>query len=141
MSSQFFSSMGVQGYSSLWNKYRPAILQMMITADEEPQTYKFFKHEFKSVNPKEKSYTFTMEAYQGKATDSLKMASIAKDLLYVLTQSPKASELMESSKYEFALDKQFVFHVTKLPSELDDAQEEETEEEEEVESDNKVDKA
>lgn len=117
MSSQFFSSSGVQGYSSLWNKYRPAILQMMVTADEGPQTYKFFKHEFKAVNPKEKSYSFSLEAYQGKAVDSLRASNIAKDLLSVLTTSPKATELMESCKYEFVLDKQFVLHVTKLEAE------------------------
>lgn len=130
MSSQFFSSSGVQGYSSLWNKYRPAILQMMVTADEGPQTYKFFKHEFKAVNPKEKSYSFSLEAYQGKATDSLRASNIAKDLLSVLTLSPKATELMESSKYEFVLDKQFVLHVTKLDAES----EQEDEEAEEIEN-------
>ena len=130
MSSQFFSSSGVQGYSSLWNKYRPAILQMMVTADEGPQTYKFFKHEFKAVNPKEKSYSFSLEAYQGKATDSLRASNIAKDLLSVLTVSPKATELMESSKYEFVLDKQFVLHVTKLDAES----EQEDEEAEEIEN-------
>lgn len=127
MSSQFFSSSGVQGYSSLWNKYRPAILQMMVTAGEGPQTYKFFKHEFKAVNPKEKSYSFSLEVYQGKAADSFRASNIAKDLLYVLTLSPKATELMESSKYEFVLDKQFVLHVTKLETESDQEEEEEIE--------------
>lgn len=134
MSSQFFSSTGVQGYSSLWNKYRPAILQMMVNAEDEPQTYKFFKHEFKALNPKEKTYSFTLEAFQGKATDSLRASNIAKDLLYILTMSPKASELMELNKYEFVLDKQFVLHVTKVEAETNDVEEEE-EEEEEVESD------
>lgn len=139
MSSQFFSSTGVQGYSSLWNKYRPAILQMMVAAEEGPQSYKFFKHEFKALNPKDKTYSFSMEAYQGKATDSLKMANIAKDLLYILTTSPKASELMEASKYEFALDKQFVLHVTKLEIESEEEEEEE-EVTEEVEREGSKDK-
>lgn len=129
MSSQFFSSSGVQGYSSLWNKYRPAIMQMMVAANEGPQTYKFFKHEFKAVNPKEKSYSFSLEAYQGKAADSLRATNIAKDLLSVLTTSPKATELMESSKYEFALDKQFVLHVTKLEAESEEDEVEEIESE------------
>lgn len=134
MSSQFFSSTGVQGYSSLWNKYRPAILQMMVNAEDEPQTYKFFKHEFKALNPKEKTYSFTLEAYQGKATDSLRASNIAKDLLNILTMSPKASELMELNKYEFVLDKQFVLHVTKLAAETDDVEEEDNEEEVESEA-------
>ncbi|HEY5690617.1 MAG TPA: hypothetical protein VIS49_04090 [Cyclobacteriaceae bacterium] len=127
MSSQFFSSSGVQGYSSLWNKYRPAILQMMVAAAEGPQTYKFFKHEFRAVNPKEKSYSFSLEAYQGKASDSLRASNIAKDLLSVLTMSPKATELMESSKYEFSLDKQFVLHVTKLEGESEEIEDIESE--------------
>ena len=90
---------------------------MMVGAEAGPQTYKFFKHEFKAINPKEKSYTFTMEVVDGKATDSLKLSNIAKDLLSVLITSPKATELMEANAYEFILDKQFVFHVKKIERE------------------------
>ena len=124
--------MGIQGYASFWNKYRPAILQLMVAAAEGPQTYKFFKHELKALNPKEKTYSFTVEAYQGKAIDNFKLSTIAKDLVYVLTLSPKASELMESDMYAFELDKQFVFHVTKIEMVVED----EEEEEEGVESEN-----
>ncbi len=135
MSTQFFSSTGSHGYTSLWNKYRPAILQQMVAADEDPQVYKFFKHEFKALNPKEKSYSFTLEAYQGKALNDIRKFPIAKDLLEVLVYSPKASELMENNRYEFILDKQFVLHIKKL----DPIVEEEEIEEEEVASE-EVDK-
>ncbi|GAB1446863.1 MAG: hypothetical protein KF860_00015 [Cyclobacteriaceae bacterium] len=113
MSSQYFSTMSNQGYASLWNKYRPAILQLMLAAEEGPQEYKFFKHEFKAINPKEKGYTFTLEAHQGKAVNNIKGSAMAKDLLYVLAESPKASELMETHIFEFSMDKQFMLHIIK----------------------------
>lgn len=113
MSPQYFSSMSNQGYASLWNKYRPAILQLMLSAEEGPQEYKFFKHEFKALNPKEKGYTFTLEAHQGKAVNDIKGSAMAKDLLYVLAESPKASELMDTHIFEFSLDKQFLLHIVK----------------------------
>jgi hypothetical protein len=111
--------MANQGYASLWNKYRPAILQLMVAADEGPQEYKFFKHEFKAINPKEKGYAFNLEAFQGKAVNSIKASTLAKDLLSVLASSPKASELMEGNAYEFNLDKQFVLHITKRENEAE----------------------
>ncbi len=113
MSPQYFSSMSNQGYASLWNKYRPAILQLMLSAEKGPQEYKFFKHEFKALNPKEKGYTFTLEAHQGKAVNDIKGSAMAKDLLYVLAESPKASELMDTHIFEFSLDKQFLLHIVK----------------------------
>ncbi len=113
MSTQFFNSIGNPGFVSLWNKYRPAILQMMVAADDGPQEYKFFKHEFKAVNSKEKTYSFVLEAHQGKS-NNLKISNLAKDLLFVLVNSPKANELMETNTYEFTLDKQFVLHIKKI---------------------------
>jgi len=117
--------MGNQGYVSLWNKYRPAILQMMVAAEEGPQEYKFFKHEFKAINPKEKSYGFNLEAFQGKAVNNIKTSTLAKDLLLVLSSSPKAAELMDANTYEFSLDKQLVLHVKKQDVMAEDAREDE----------------
>lgn len=125
MSTQFFGSMSNQGYASLWHKYRPAILQLMLAAEEGPQEYKFFKHEFKALNPKEKAYAFTLEAHQGKAVNNIKGSGVAKDLLSVLSESPKASELMDGNIYEFTLDKQFVLSVTKI--EIEDSESGDTE--------------
>jgi len=85
----------------------------MLAAEEGPQEYKFFKHEFKAINPKEKGYTFTLEAHQGKAVNNIKGSAMAKDLLYVLAESPKASELMETHIFEFSMDKQFMLHIIK----------------------------
>jgi hypothetical protein len=111
----FYSSSPVQSYASLWNKYRPAILKLMVDAAAGTQRYKLSAHEFKMLNPKEKSgYTFTVQIYQGKAQNSIKESINAQDLLYMLTQSKKASELMSSDAYEFALDKQFNLSVTKV---------------------------
>ncbi|MCB0490927.1 MAG: hypothetical protein KDC93_00785 [Cyclobacteriaceae bacterium] len=120
MSPQYFSSMTNQGYAALWHKYRPAILQLMVAAEEAPQEYKFFKHEFKALNPKEKAYAFTLEAHQGKAVNNIKGSGVAKDLLNVLSESPKASELMNGHIFEFSLDKQFMLHISRHETETEE---------------------
>jgi len=103
-------------YASLWNKYRPMILKLMLAAETDPQTYKLFEHEFKAVGLKEKTgYHFVMQVSNGKAITSIKGSTVARDLLSVLKQSQKASQLMTESIYELKLDKQFVFHVSKKP--------------------------
>lgn len=102
-------------YSTLWNKYRPVILQLMSAAVENgPQHYKLFAHEFKAVGQKEKSgFSFVLEASNGKALNNIKTSTVAKNLLQVLQQSKRASELMSEAPYELSMDKQFVFHVTR----------------------------
>ena len=99
-------------YASLWNKYRPMILKLMSSAGEGPQEYKLYSHEFKALNPKEKTYTFTMEVSKGKAYGGVKTSTVARDLFNVLQQSKKASELMNETPFELRLDKHFVFHVS-----------------------------
>ncbi len=101
-----------QVYTSLWNKYRPAILQLMIASSEKPQEYKLSGHEFKALNSKEKSFTFSMQVFNGKALASTKRSVVAKDLLTVLELSKKAAELLGTQKYEFKLDKHFTLHVS-----------------------------
>ncbi len=110
----FTDSMNTNIYTPLWNKYRPAILQLMVASSEGPQEYKFFGHEFKTLNPKEKGYAFTLHAFQGKAKNNIKASIVAQDLLYVLEMSRKGSELMSEHGYEFTLDKQFVLRVKKV---------------------------
>jgi hypothetical protein len=102
-------------YSTLWNKYRPVILQLMSAAIENgPQHYKLFSHEFKAVGQKEKSgFSFVLEASNGKALNNIKTSTVAKNLLQVLQQSRRASELLSEAPYELSMDKQFVFHVTR----------------------------
>jgi len=101
-------------YGYLWGKYRPAILKLMISSAEGPQQYKFSAHEVRTANPKAKGgFTFTLKFHKCNAVNDVRLSVIAKDLLRVLQQSKKASELSESSTYEFALDKHFVLHVIK----------------------------
>lgn len=102
-------------YIPLWNKYRPAILQLMVASAEGPQEYKLYGHEFKGLNPKEKGgYSFTLHAHKGKATNNIKKSIVAQNLLSVLGNSKKASELLATETYEFVMDKQFNLRVTKL---------------------------
>lgn len=121
MSPRFFSSTSSQIYVSLWNKYRPAILKLMVDAGNGTQQYKLFDHEFKMLNPKEKGYTFSMQASQGRALNDIRKSATAQDLLHVLLQSKKATELLDSGKYEFILDKQFTLSVTALQPETEEA--------------------
>ncbi|MBL7857394.1 MAG: hypothetical protein JNM57_06875 [Cyclobacteriaceae bacterium] len=102
-------------YTYLWSKYRPALLKLMIGSADSPQQYKFSNHEFKNINPKEKGgYSFTLKVFQGKAVNNIKASVVAQNLLEVLQQSKKASELLEASQYEFVMDKNFVLHIAKL---------------------------
>lgn len=102
-------------YSTLWNKYRPVILQLMSAAVENgPQQYKLFAHEFKAVGQKEKSgFSFMLETSNGKAINNIKTSTVAKNLLQVLQQSKRATELMSEAPYELSMDKNFVFRVNR----------------------------
>lgn len=108
--------MANQVYISLWSKYRPAIIQHMLSSGDGTQSYKLYDHEFKALNAREKSYSFTLQAYQGKALNNIKTSVMAQDLLAVLNTSKKASELMSTNPFEFTLDKQFMLRITKLPA-------------------------
>jgi hypothetical protein len=110
-----------QHYSYLWNKYRPVILKLMISADKDSQQYKLSGHEFKAIGRREKAgYSFVLEVSDGKVLNNVKDAAVARDLFHVLQQSQKASELMKTSVYEFRMDKQFVLHVTRKAENLQD---------------------
>jgi hypothetical protein len=108
-----FNVVDSKPYAPVWNKYRPAILKLMVDSAEEPQQYKFYGHEFVAMNPKEKGFAFTLQVFKGKAVNNIRKSPIAQDLLGILEQSKKATELMDTSTYEFTLDKRFVLRVTK----------------------------
>ena len=101
-------------YSPLWNKYRPAVLQMMTAAGTSAQQYQLYGHEFKALAKKDKGgFSFMLEAQNGKAVNNIKKSKVAIDLLYVLQQSRTAQQLLSEAAYEFSLDKNFVFRVNK----------------------------
>jgi hypothetical protein len=102
-------------YSPVWNKYRPAILKLMVDAAVAPQQYQLSSHEFRALNAKQKGgYNFTLQVSKGKAVNNIKTSTVAQDLLEVLQLSKKATELSEASPYEISMDKHFVLHVNKL---------------------------
>ncbi len=111
MNSKLFLFTEGQVYTPLWNKYRPAILQLMIASAEKPQQYKLSGHEFKQLNSRERTFSFSMQVFKGKAVTNIKKSVVAKDLLTVLELSKKAAELMGTNTYEFKLDKQFMLHI------------------------------
>jgi len=102
-------------YRHIWSKYRPAILKMMVDSSSSPQTYSMSAHEFTGVSSRPKGgFQFNMQVANGKAINNIKESRVAQDLLFILQQSQKANELMESGSYEISLDKKFVLHIQKL---------------------------
>ena len=102
-------------YSHLWNKYRPAILKLMVEAADESRQYKLYAHEFASAgNRKKTGFDFTLRLSNGRAMNSIKESAVAQDLLYVLQSSAKAAELTGSATYEIVMDKHFVLHITRI---------------------------
>jgi hypothetical protein len=105
-------------YSPLWNKYRPMILKLMAAAEQEPQQYQLYSHEFKAMGQKVKSgYSFVLQASKGKAINNIKASVVAIDLLQILQTSAKAMDLMKEATYELSLDKNFVFKVSRRQTE------------------------
>lgn len=105
----------VKMYSPIWNKYRPAILKMLIDAAAEPQQYQLSAHEFKAMNSKQKGgYHFVLQVAEGKALNKIKDSIVAQDLLETLRLSKKGSELIHEGSYEITMDKTFVLHVNKM---------------------------
>ncbi|MBL0740474.1 hypothetical protein [Chryseolinea lacunae] len=115
MDINLFSTMTPTAYLSLWNKYRPAIIHLMLAASEGPQQYKLYAHEFKALAPKEKSFSFVLHAHLGKAKNNIKNSITAQDLLSMLNMSRKASEQLAKNTFEFTLDNRFVLHIVRVP--------------------------
>ena len=85
----------------------------MMDAAESPQEYKFGNHEFKDANPKQSGgYTFKLAVHKGRPSGIIK-SPVAKDLLAILQQSMKASELTETAIFNFHMDKTFTLHISK----------------------------
>jgi hypothetical protein len=102
-------------FTPVWNKYRPAILKMMLDSLDSPQQYKLSAHEFKAMNARQKGgYTFVLQVSKGRAINNIRGSVIAQELLEILQLSRKASELIEEAPYQITLDKQFVLHVSKI---------------------------
>lgn len=108
-------------YTPVWHKYRPAILRLMLNAQEEPQQYALSAHEFQALNPRQKGgYHFNLTVAKGKAVNNIKDSFVAQSLLHILQLSKKATELMDEGSYEITLDKGFVLRVQKLePQKID----------------------
>jgi hypothetical protein len=102
-------------YAPIWNKYRPAILKMMVDAANGPQKYRLMPHELQAMDSKKKNgFAFSIQTSGRKATKSIKDSEIAQDLLNMLLLSKRGLELLESKSFEFAVDKQFMLHVSEV---------------------------
>lgn len=101
-------------YLYLWEKYRPAILNLMVASSKGPQEYKLSSHEFTDLSPKKTTgYTFTLKFQDGKVINNIKTSALAQDLLAMLRNSAKALSLSETAIYQFKLSKDFVLNISR----------------------------
>ena len=95
-------------YLTLWDKYRPIIINQMKLALTEPQVYSLSKHEFEAIGDRLSSgYSFNLELKNGKLMNNIDGTAVARDLLEVLKKSKTASELMEGHHFKINLSKDF----------------------------------
>jgi hypothetical protein len=64
------------------------------------------------------SHQFDLRVTKGKAVNNIKESTVAQDLLLILQQSRKASELMETGLYDISMDKHFILHINKIEESL-----------------------
>jgi len=88
----------------------------MLDAHTAPQTYQLFAHELKASAPKGKSTGFTLLANNNKALNKISTSAIAQDLLSMISQSKKATELMQDTTYEFTLGRDNKLRISVSPS-------------------------
>ena len=98
----------------IWKKYRPVVLKLMVDSLEgTPQSYKFSGHEFADANTrKSAAFSFKLETHKGRVLHPKKASVVASDLMAVLKQSAKATELTDASVFYFVLDSQFNLTVS-----------------------------
>ena len=109
-------------YVPFWNKYRPAVLKMMVAAANGPQQYKFMHHEIQSMDGKKKGgFGFSLKVSGSKAVNNIRDSEMAQELLSMLQGSPKGSELIVTYTYEIVLDKQLVLHVSQIDRSNEDS--------------------
>ena len=109
-----------QKYIPIWRKYRPAILSLMLNCEKEPQKYQMSGHEFRDADPKPKGgYSFVLQMNKGRPINDIRDSIIAKELVYVLRHSAKATELTDQRVYNFGMNKDFLLMVSQeeLPEE------------------------
>ncbi len=131
--------MSTQKYAHFWKKYRPAILRLMVDSIEEPQEYRFTKHEFDDANPKKTGgYSFTLKVHSGRALAKTGNEAAATDLFMMLQRSEKGVELTRDYIFQFALSTDFVLKVSneELPKQ-DESSDDELSADEEPQADGK----
>ncbi len=103
-------------YVSLWQKYRPVILQQMKQAVSDSVSYPLSKHEFEAIGKREKAgYAFNLESINGKLANNIDGTAVGRDLLKVLQSSKTATELMQLHNFKITLSNKFVLTIQVTP--------------------------
>jgi hypothetical protein len=93
-------------YITIWQKYRPVLLNKMKLALTDPQEYQMSKHEFESIGGRVSAgYAFNLEVNKGVLANKIGGTAIARDLLQVLRTSATAKELMMHHYFKINLTK------------------------------------
>src|SRR5690348_15094847 len=88
-------------YAPFWSKYRPVILKMMLNAAQEPQQYRILQHEYEAMDDRKKKVQgFNLRVFQSRAVNDIRNSESAQDLLHMLLQSRKGTELTGSNQFE-----------------------------------------
>lgn len=105
-------------YTHVWQKYRPVLLNLMVSTSKGPQTYDLSSHEFIDVNNKRKTgYSFSLKMFQSRNVSDKKLNGAGTDLLAVLQQSQKAQLLTDDAIFKFDMDRHFKLQVSCEPVE------------------------
>jgi hypothetical protein len=100
-------------YNSIWRKYRPALLRLMVDASKGPQRYQFVANDFAGLDHRsKKDYCFSLSMNKSKSVNSIRSSPIAIELLHTLQDSKTANQLSQFNTYEFVMDKHYVLHVS-----------------------------
>lgn len=100
-------------YLGLWRKYKPAIISLMVKANEGSQKFQLSGHEFTAIGNRESAgYDFRLEVKNGEAINNIGGSAVARDLLIVLKESPTAVRLWMENKYVFQNNKNFILTIS-----------------------------
>jgi len=102
-------------YTTLWEKYKHAIVAKLKLSVDEPQTYKMTKQEFESIGERKKaSYAFNLEIKNGFVINNSKGTANARDLFKVLQSSNFAKEFLQNKHVKISLTKSFMLSIIVL---------------------------
>ncbi|GAB4091136.1 hypothetical protein [Flaviaesturariibacter terrae] len=111
-------------YTTLWNKYLPAIRIVMKRARSGPQSLQLNAGDFERVGLKRKSgYPFSIGLEKGRLQNVIIDQPLANDLAQLLLEDQQSRALFEHDTFELTLNSKWelsIRHTPELVSTSDD---------------------